>query len=316
MNNEPISRRQFLEQSALAAGALALVPGAIAAAQTTAPTTQPMAAGKRTAADQVTLGGTGLKLSRLGIGCGSNNGAIQLAAGNDAFTKLIHYAYDQGVTFIDTSKTYRTFNQIGAAIKGLPREKLFIMSALPDQQVADVQAEIDNHRKVFNSDYVDCIIIHCMFKAGWMNDWKRTMDGLSAAVDKKWIKSQGVSCHSLPALRESIVSDWTQVHLVRVNPQGIRIDAEEQVQWNGNSSPVFDVAPVLTELKNMKAKNRGVIGMKIFGNGEFKTDADREKSMRFAMALPEVHAVTIGFKDTDEIDKGIKLMNSVLAQPA
>jgi len=311
MKNEPISRRQFLEQTALAAGALALATGC---ASGTGPTTQPaMAAVKRTAADQVTLGGTGLKLSRLGLGCGSNNGTVQLAAGNEAFTKLVHYAYDQGITYFDTSKSYRTFNQIGAAIKGLPREKLFIMSKLADQQVADVQAEIDSHRKAFNTDYVDCVLIHCTYKAGWTTEWKRSMDALSAAVDKKWIRAQGVSCHSLPALRESIVSDWTQVHLVRVNPQGIRIDAEEQVQWTGDNSPVYDVAPVLAELKNMKAKNRGVIGMKIFGNGEFKTDADREKSMRFAMALPELDAVVIGFKDTDEIDKGVKLMNRVLA---
>jgi len=309
MNDNHFSRREFLERSTMAAGALALATGG---ASCTSKATVPGAGVKRSATDLVELGNTGLKISRLGIGTGSNNGNIQLAAGTAAFHDLIHYAYDQGITFIGTSKTYRTFGQIGAAIKGLPREKLFIMSALPDQQQTDVLSEIDSHRKSFNSDYVDCVIIHCQFKRGWMNDWKRTMDALSSAVDKKWIRSQGVSCHSLPALRDSVESDWTQVHLVRVNPQGIRIDAPEEVSWTGNTSAVNDINPVLTELKNMKAKKRGVVGMKIFGNGEFKTDADREKSARFAMSLPEIDAVTIGFKDKEELDKGIKIINAAL----
>jgi predicted aldo/keto reductase-like oxidoreductase len=321
MSNESLSRREFLERTAMAAGALALASGTVQAATPTtqgaaalaAPATQAL---KRTAVDQVTLGATGLKLSRLGIGTGSNNGVVQLAAGQDSFDKLIHYAYDQGITHIDTSKTYRTFNQIAAATKGLPREKLFIMSALPDQQQPDVLAEIDNHRKAFNTDYVDCMLVHCMFKNGWMDTWKRTLDAMDEAHSKKWILSKGVSCHSLPALRNSIESDWTQVHFVRVNPQGIRMDGMEEVNWVSNGSPVHDVAPVLAELKNMKAKNRGVIGMKIMGNGEFKTDAERERSVRFAMSLPEVDAVVVGFKSTDEIDKAIKWINTALADQA
>jgi len=309
MNDKHLSRRQFLGQAALAAGALAWASGVAPAAQAAT------SAVKRTAADQVTLGSTGLKLSRLGIGTGSNNGAIQLASGLDGFTKLVHYAFGHGLTYIDTSRSYRTFDQLGAAIKGLPREKLFIMSKLPDQQ-ADALTEIDAQRKAFNTDYVDCMLVHCMFKGNWIDDWKRVMDGISQAKDKKWIKAQGVSCHSLPALRAAIATDWTQVHLVRVNPQGVRIDGMEEVQWNGNSSPIFDIDPVLAELKKMKATNRGVIGMKIMGNGEFKTDADREKSMRFAVAQRELDSVVIGFKDTAELDKGIKLMNTALAEAA
>ena len=135
-------------------------------------------------------------------------------------------------------------------------------------------------------------------------------DDFNTALQKKWILSKGVSCHSLPALRTSISSDWTQVHLVRVNPQGIRIDNEQQVSWAGG---INDINPVLVELKKMKEKKRGVIGMKIFGNGEMHTDADREKSVRFAMSLPEIDAVIIGFADVEQLDKGIQLVNTVLA---
>ena len=93
---------------------------------------------KRTAVDQVTLGNTGIKLSRLGFGTGSNNGREQTDLGREEFNKLIRYAYDQGITYIDTAQSYRTFTWIADAIKGLPREKLYIQSKLPGTPVKPV----------------------------------------------------------------------------------------------------------------------------------------------------------------------------------
>jgi len=54
--------------------------------------------------------------------------------------------------------------------------------------------------------------------------------------------------------------------------------------------------------------------MKIIGNGEFVDAADREKSIRFAMSLPALDAVVIGFKNRAEIDEAIQRMNRALAQ--
>src|SRR5205085_11441404 len=119
MNRLQINRRQFIRTSAVAAAGAALLPHAFAAAT------------KRTATDQVTLGNTGIKLSRIGIGTGSNNGHDQTRPGKEAFIKMIHHGYDSGITYIDTAERYATFPWIADAIKGLPREKLFIQSKLP-----------------------------------------------------------------------------------------------------------------------------------------------------------------------------------------
>ena len=66
----------------------------------------------------------------------------------------------------------------------------------------------------------------------------------------------------------------------------------------------------------MRAKGRGVIGMKIFGERQFLTPQEREKSIRFAMSRPELDAIVIGFKSTEEIDEAIRRMNLALAAPA
>jgi predicted aldo/keto reductase-like oxidoreductase len=297
-----LNRRQFLERSVGTAGALLL---------TSCPWFRAEAAVKRTAVDQVALGKTGIKLSRLGFGTGTNSGNVQHELGQEAFNKLIHYAYDQGITYFDCAQSYRTFEWIGGAIKGLPREKLFIQSKIPGQP-EQVMAAIDHHRKVFDTDYVDSLLIHCMVKDRWTDDWKRIMDVFDEAKDKKWIRAKGVSCHSLPALRAATASNWTEVHLVRVNPQASHIDGPEET-WDKSGT---DVAPVLAELKTMRAKGRGVIGMKIIGNGDFTQAEDREKSIRFAMSRPELDAVVIGFKSTAELDEAIRRMNQALAETA
>jgi aryl-alcohol dehydrogenase-like predicted oxidoreductase len=300
MKTNQLNRRQFLERSAAAASALLL---------TSCSWPQSQAAAKRTAVDQVALGNTGLKLSRLGFGTGSNSGNVQYGLGQETFNRLIRYAYDQGITYFDCAQSYRTFEWMGGAIKGLPREKLFIQSKVPGQP-DQVLAAIDHHRKVFDTDYIDSLLIHCMVKDGWTDEWKRIMDAFDKAKQKKWIRAKGVSCHSLPALRAATASNWTEVHLVRVNPQANHIDGMDP-SWD---KPGHDLTPVLAELKTMRAKGRGVIGMKIIGNGEFTQPEDREKSIRFAMSRPELDAVVIGFKNTAEIDEAIRRMNQALAE--
>jgi predicted aldo/keto reductase-like oxidoreductase len=307
MNSEHLSRRRFLGQAALATGAIVLAPTGVSA-QEAAPA---VTAAKRTASDLVPLGSTGLKLSRLGIGLGSSNGQIQARGGQERFNGFIKHAFDQGITMYDTAANYQTFRMMGPAIKGLPREKIFLMSKI--EQPNNLLAAIDRQRTTFNTDYVDCMLVHIQFRENWVDTWKQAMDDYVTAQDRKWIKSRGVSCHSLPALRASIATDWTQVHLVRVNPQGIRIDTEQQVQDAPGPS---DITPVVAELKKMREKKRGVVGMKVFGNGQFRTEAEREKSLRYVLGMPEVDSIIIGFSSTDEMDQGIKLMNRVLAEAA
>ncbi len=307
-DSSTFSRRRFLHTSAAFAGAAFLSPWSSAQLRAATPATVVA----RTAVDQVTLGQTGIKLSRLGFGTGSSNGHSQTALGKEEFTKLIHYAYDQGITYLDCAQAYATFDWIADATKGLPREKLFIQSKVPGQPEKILEA-IDHHRKVFNTDYVDSLLIHCMIKDQWTDEWKRIMDAFNEAKEKKWIRAKGVSCHSLPALRTATASDWSEVQLVRVNPQGKRMDSEAQEVWN-NADPTNDVAPVMAEIKKMHAKGHGVIGMKIIGNGQFVKAEDREKSIRFAMACKEIDAVVIGFTSKEQIDEAIGRMNRALTE--
>lgn len=296
MNNSPLTRREFITKTATIAGAAWIAPQLVAAAA------------KRTATDIVTLGKTGLKLSRLGIGTGSNSGKVQFDLGQEGFNKLVRYAWDRGIRYFDCAQSYRTFPWIGDAIKEFPREKVFLLSKIggtPDKP-AEV---IDKHLLNYKTDYIDCLLVHYTLTATWTDERRRLMDAIDEAQQKGKIRAKGVSCHSLPALRVAAKSDWVQVNLVRVNPQGKHIDSETG-KWDDATN---DIAPVTEHIKTMHANGHGVIGMKLIGNGDFTNPDDREKAIRFAMAQPEINAVVIGCKNTTEIDEAIERINNALA---
>ncbi|HEY4330019.1 MAG TPA: aldo/keto reductase [Phycisphaerae bacterium] len=328
MSHDELTRRRFLQASAALAGAAALSPLLTSSSSAAAPAPSPVASAPsmpapaatqsstlRTAVDQVALGATGLKLSRLGMGTGSENGRTQTALGKDEFIKLIHYAFDKGITFFDTCDRYETMPWMADALKGLPREKLFIQSKITGTP-ADVVAAIDAERKKLNTDYIDSMLIHSQTTANWsaLDAWKRIMDGFNTAKDKKLIKAKGSSCHNLPALTDAAKNDFHDLHLVRVNPQGKYIDGPSGRGYT--ASETFPVDPVLAQIKDMKSKGRGIIGMKILGNGLFTAPEDREKSIRFAMANKNIDAVLMGFKSNKEIDEAIDRINKALVDAA
>ncbi|MBN2128961.1 MAG: aldo/keto reductase [Sedimentisphaerales bacterium] len=299
MQGKPLTRRQFIERAAAIAGSVVLSPLAAAAGR------------KLTAVDQVTLGRTGIKLSRLGIGCGTNSGRVQADLGQDGFNRLIRYAYDQGITYIDIARGYRTHGMLREAIKGLPREKLFIqtkMGGVPNKAFEN----IEQYCMDYGVDYIDCLLVHCTVTPDWDERRKLVLDAMEKAKDKKIIRAHGVSCHSLPALKRSVDVDFVDVHLVRINPQGAYMDTPRTDTWNAPSS-ADHVLPVMEQVARMRDKGRGVIGMKLVGNGDFTDPADRERAMQFVMQSGLTDAVTVGFKSPAEIDETIRRMNEALA---
>ncbi len=301
MHRRELSRREFIARTAAVAGGLIASPVLAAATP------------KRTAVDQVTLGKTGLKLSRLGMGCGSNSGNVQRALGHDGFNRLVRYAYDQGITYFDTAQSYHTHEYIREAIKGLPREKLFIqskMSGVPEKPLE----VLDRFRKELGTDYIDSLLTHCTVTANWDDERRRVLDALEEAKEKQIIRAHGVSCHSLPALKRSAEIDWTDVHLVRINPQGAWVDTPA-LTWNATSN-ASHVPPVMEQMKLMRQKGHGIIGMKLIGNGDFTDPADREKAIRFVIQSNLTDAVVIGFKSPGEIDEAIMRINNALATVA
>lgn len=306
-SGKTLSRRSFIKAGALTVGAISLSNNWIQAEEAT--TSKKI----RTAFDQVSLGNTGLKLSRLGFGCGTNSGSIQRKMGHEEFNKVIRYAYDRGITYFDSAESYETHTWLKEALKGIPREKLFIQTKIPGWGIKNADeafARIERYLKELGTDYIDSLLIHCQTKKNWPELMKPTMEGLQKAKDKKMIRVHGISSHSLPATRAAIACDWCQTMLIRLNPQGHITDTEEEV-WNSPDGPKC-IPEVVNQIKKASTKGKGLIAMKLVGNGDFTNADDREKAMRFAMGVRELNAAVIGFKSISEVDESIERMNNAL----
>jgi aryl-alcohol dehydrogenase-like predicted oxidoreductase len=309
MSKNIITRRQFVRGAAVATGAAFASHASLF----------PVPAGK-TAVDQVTLGNTGIKLSRLGFGCGTIGGSVQRSLGHEKFNDLVRYAYDRGITYFDTGDSYQTHTWVRDAIKGLPREKLYIQSKIMHMggrgnmggfgKEAPPLETLNRFRQELNVDYIDTVLIHCQIDANWEEHSKSIMDGLEEAKQKKIIRAHGVSCHSLPALKKAAALNWVDVNLVRINPQGAEIDTSELAVFTKSNES--HVPAVVEQLKIMRKNGHGIIGMKLIAQGQFTNIEDRRKSLTWVMQTNIADAVVIGMKSKEEIDEAILNINNAI----
>jgi len=312
MSGRHFGRREFIGGAAAMAGGAMLSREVLRGAEAGPPPAP------KTAVDQVTLGKCGVKLCRLGVGTGSRGASVQRALGKETFVKMLHHAFAQGVTYIDTADNYKTHEWVGAAIRGRDREKLYLLSkvwGVPQDPAKD----LDRFRRELGTDYIDTVLLHCATTPKWVEERKKVVDTLIEAREKKQIRSIGVSCHTMAALNRTPDLDWLDMVLVRINPQNVAMDTSPRRRKRGakpqpkpKTGPEA-IRPVVDAVKKLRAKGRGIIGMKIIGNGTFTKPEDREKSIRYAMGCGLLDAVTIGFKNTDEIDEAITRMNNALA---
>ncbi len=292
----PYTRREFIKTS-LAAGTVASV-GAL-----------PLHATEQAATQQVTLGKSEIKVTRLAFGTGSNNGYVQASLGQKQFTELVHYAYDRGIRFFETSESYMTPAMLGEALKGFPRDSYRLMSKVTTDPGADPAQRFDEMRRVSQTEYFDIMLLHWQHTADWVSQTARWQEGILEAQQKKTILARGASVHGLPALRQMPGNRWLQVAMIRMNHNGTRMDGPSSADNNNPAS----VPEVVQHVKQVKADGMGVISMKLVGNGTFTRHEDRQAAMRFAFQQAGVDCVTVGFKSKAEIDEAIDNLNNALA---
>ncbi len=271
-----MNRRQFLGTGAAALGSF---PHFLYASET-----------KKTASDRVKLGPMGIEVSRLAQGSGTNGAGGSSnqtkKLGLEGLADLWKAAYNNGVTFFDSADQYGTHPHLKLALKGLPREKVAILTKTHASTEKEMRADLDRFRREIGTDYIDILLLHCMMDDDWPQRKQGAMAVLAEAREKGIVRTHGPSCHTLGALRTAAKNPWVQVDLARVNPAKIAMDA--------------DVPTVLSVLRDMKQAGKGVIGMKILGVGRLRNRID--EALQFALAQDCVDCFTIGAESRAEME--------------
>jgi len=249
--------------------------------------------------DPVKLGRSGLETTVLGIGTGTVSGSQQRALGQQGFTKLVRHALDRGIRYVDTADSYKTHPMVCKALQGVPREKYFIQSKSGQKRAEGMKADIERFRKELNTDYIDSLLMHAMFKGGWPTDMRPVMDVLREAKEKGRIRAMGFSCHGWEPLEASLETDWPDVQLVRINPFGDKMDGSPE--------------KVAAVVKKVHERGRGIIGMKIYGETGFGSKEKRLESLKYVLGLGCVDCFTIGFTSTEQLDETLELIEQASA---
>jgi len=290
------SRRHFVK-TGVAAGVLAGTAGL------------PLRAARGTATDFVTLGKSGVKVTRLAFGTGTVNGQVQRSLGQEGFTRLVRYAHERGIRFFETAESYPGMHEmLGIALKGVPRDSYRLMTKLTTRDGVDPKAKIDDLRKLANTDYFDIALLHYQHTATWPADTLRWQDGIQEAKAKSAVVGYGASVHGLPALRQMPGNKWLQVAMIRMNHKGTIMDGEEFYSPGPGNVP-----EVVDHVHKVHADGMGVISMKLVGEGRFTDREDRKAAMKFAFQNAGVDCVTLGYKSTAEVDEAIENLNLALA---
>jgi 1-deoxyxylulose-5-phosphate synthase len=256
--------------------------------------------------DQVILGKSGIQVSRLAWGTGTNGWkhvSDQTKLGTKDFIQLAQHAFESGITFFDVADIYGSHSYLKEVLKHIPREKIVIMSKIWTRsndwiEYKGAQAALDRFRKEIGTDYLDIVLLHCRVSPDWPSESRKETDMLSKAKADGIIRAHGVSCHSLDALKTSAKSEWVDIILSRINHTGAKMDDKPDI-----------VMPVL---KQAHENGKGIVGMKIYGCGDLVKEEQREISLKYVLGSGNVDAMTIGFENAEQIDDTIMRINRIL----
>ena len=272
-----MKRRDFIHRTACAAGAAWVHTAAFARR----PFALPALSRKFSAADTVALGKTGIQTSRLAMGTGtvgSGHHSHQTALGLKGLSDLLLNGYDHGLRFFDSADSYGSHPHVAEALKHVPRDRVTVLTKTWARDAASARADLDRFRRELGTDYLDVCLMHCLTEADWTERYKGVMDVLSEAKQKGIIRVHGCSCHNIEALRAAAKSPWVDIDLVRINPIGASMDAAPDT--------------VVSVIRQMRAAGKGIVGMKILGQGDLRHRQD--EALNFALGLTLLDAFTIG----------------------
>jgi aryl-alcohol dehydrogenase-like predicted oxidoreductase len=127
------------------------------------------------------------------------------------------------------------------------------------------------------------------------------MDDLETLKTRNIIRAHGVSYHSFDALKTASESSWVDVAHIRINPYGVNMDSKDPDQ-------------VIPYIEKMHKDGKGIIGMKLIGNGSFRNDPEKiDATLAYVMNLGTVDLIIVGFEQPEQIDNYIERITKALS---
>ncbi|MBR5710890.1 MAG: aldo/keto reductase [Thermoguttaceae bacterium] len=241
-----------------------------------------------------------IKTSRVGFGTGVHAGMRQSnmhRMGNGIGVENMRYAYDCGIRFFDMADSYGTHQFVAEALKGKPRDSYTLSTkiwcypggGIPEKERLPADQLIERFLKELNTDYIDLINIHCLMSPDWVERFEYQFEPLEKLKKRGLIRAHGVSCHALNAAEIAAKHPWVDSMHLRLNTERQRMDGD----WDQN----------VAVAKTAKENGKGVIIMKVLGEGTINTPEGRKRSTIAVTRMPYKDVMIVGFEAKQHIDE-------------
>jgi uncharacterized protein len=287
-----ISRRQFLETTALGCATMGSVIGQSLGASSKIPTR--------------ILGRTGLTVSVLAFGSGSR---FMMYEQEDKALEALNKALDLGITYVDTAHNYgggKSEERVGK-VMAQRRKEVVLATKIAARKGDDAMRQIELSLKRLQTDHLDVMHIHALTSDDDLAAIEApdgVLNVMLKAREQKLTRFIGITCHAAPQSLKTALErhdfDCTQMAL---NAARARM---AEGSGGMKATPMKEGGFEALALPVAKRKNLGVIAMKAFGQEQILGRAPIEKLLYYSMSLP-VSTVSVGMPKLEHIEQNIEL---------
>jgi hypothetical protein len=284
----------------------------------------------------VRLGATGITVSRLGLGTGTadEQGRCQQARMNERqFLALLRVAHERGITHWDTSVSYGTHRVLGRALQEISRDQVSLTTKLSSPDAALARRDLEQALKDLGTDYVDVCLMHAVRNRHDFRSRAGVLEELGKAKVAGKIRALGLSSHGLQALELGLETPGIEVVWARINYAGLAMDKRQLglYDWLASRPRLKRFVNVLPKgimvparptdsrpasrmdrreterlLAELSASGKGVVGMKIFGEGQLAQEPTRVWDCVSRLAY--LDAFVVGMLTPQQIEINCRLL--------
>ena len=255
------------------------------------------------------FGSLDLKVSALGFG------AMRLPVKDGEIdepeaTRMIRYAVDHGVNFVDTAYVYHNGTSegfVGRALKDGYREKVKLTTKLPSWDVkskADFDRFLDEQLRRLDTDYLDFYLLHSMGKKRWteLRDLG-ILDWAEEAMAKGLFRHLGFSFHDDAEAFKQIIDDYNwAMCLVQYNYMDVDNQAgREGVQYAADKGVAVAVMEPLLG-GNLASRAEAVQAV---WDKAAKKRTPVEWALHWLWSQPEVSTVLSGMTTMEQVKQNV-----------
>lgn len=238
-----------------------------------------------------TLGKSGLQVSRLCFGTLTMS-PLQTDMSPEEGARLLVYAYERGVRFLDTADLYGTYPHIRLALKNAPDYVISTKAYCYDRKTA--QEALERAFRGVGRDYIDLFMLHEQESLYTLRGHEEALVFLSEQREKGYIGAVGISTHFAGCVRAAAKFPMIQVVHPLINYAGIGIQ-------DGSREDMED------SIRVARSAGIGIFAMKPLGGGHLIRE--NRMALDYAKNSPLLDSVAIGMQSIAEIDANVSVFS-------